>query len=203
VKTRLARAIGDEAAAALYARLARHIVERCTWPARYCTAIWYDPPGAGGAVRAWLGRLEVAAFLPQRGRGLGARLRAGFDTYFRRGARRVVLVGSDCPAVDRGLVTEAFGALRRHEVVLGPSEDGGYYLIGLTGPAPRLFRGVAWSTGAVFHQTLQNARAAGLRVATLAPRRDIDTVEDARVLGWLPPGPAAASALLTRPGQQD
>ena len=190
MKTRLARAIGAETAAALYARLAHHIVERCSWPARYRTAICYDPPGAGRAVRAWLGGLEVAEFLAQRGRGLGARLRAGFDTFFRRGAQRVVLIGSDCPGVDRGVVTEALGALRRHQVVLGPSEDGGYYLIGLTAPAPGLLRGIAWSTGQVFRQTHRNARAAGLRVATLAPRRDIDTVEDARSLNWLPARPS-------------
>ncbi len=188
VKTRLARAIGDQQAAALYARLAHQTVQRTSAPAHYATAIWYDPPRAGRAVRAWLGDLAIAAFHPQRGRGLGERLRAAFDTHFRAGARRVVLVGSDCPELDRADVATALHALRRHDLVLGPAEDGGYYLIGLRAPAPELFQHVAWSTAAVLEQTRRRARQLGLRAATLPARRDIDTLQDAQALGWLPEG---------------
>jgi glycosyltransferase A (GT-A) superfamily protein (DUF2064 family) len=117
-----------------------------------------------------------------------------FGRHFREGASRVVLIGSDCPGVDRLTVQHAFEALAENDVVLGPSEDGGFYLIGLAAPAPGLFRRVAWSTGAVLTQTIRNAERLGLRVGLLPALRDIDTAEDALALGWLP-GPAPGACL--------
>jgi hypothetical protein len=108
----------------------------------------------GIAVRDWLRSLSVAACRAQVSGALGARLAAAFRRHFREGAPRVILIGSDCPAVDAGLVSRAVAGLGEHDLVLGPAHDGGYYLIGLRAPAPQLFRGISWSTGAVVEQTL-------------------------------------------------
>ncbi|HXI20035.1 MAG TPA: TIGR04282 family arsenosugar biosynthesis glycosyltransferase [Gemmatimonadales bacterium] len=184
VKTRLALEIGPEAAADLYRRLGRGIVAR-SGSAGYSTVAWFAPADGGEGVSSWLGGLGVDRFLPQRGAGLGARLAGTFARHFREGAGRVVVVGSDCPDVDEGLVARAFAALGDRDLVLGPTLDGGFYLIGLTARVPGLFRRVAWSTSAVSRRTLENAERLGLRVATLPTLRDIDTVADARALGWL------------------
>jgi rSAM/selenodomain-associated transferase 1 len=185
VKTRLAHEIGAEEAAALYRRLGRAVVSQCTANDRHRTVVWFAPVEGGAAVRSWLNDLGVADFIAQRSGGLGQRLAGTFGRHFRAGARRVVVIGSDCPDVDRSVVQGAFAALEHSDLVLGPSEDGGFYLIGLAAPAPGLFRRVAWSTPAVFDQTARNAQRLGLSVSTLPVLRDIDTVADAQVLGWL------------------
>lgn len=187
VKTRLANEIGPEAAAALYRRLARAVLADNIATGRHRTVVWFAPPEQGDPVRSWLSGLAVGEFIAQHRGGLGQRMMGTFRRHFREGARRVLLIGSDCPGVDRRTARRAFEALGQHDLVLGPSQDGGFYLIGLTAPAPGLFRRVAWSTPAVLAQTVRNAVSLGLRVATLPMLRDIDTVEDALALGWLPP----------------
>jgi len=189
VKTRLARDIGPVPAAELYARLGREVITGTTCRSRYSTAAWYAPAESSEVVQAWLSDLGVAEFLAQPERGLGKRLSTAFSHHFRRGARRVVIIGSDCPGVSRSLVADAFAALGRQDMVLGPAVDGGFYLIGLSAPAPGLFRRVAWSTEVACHQTRRNAGRLGRSVATLPMLRDIDSAADAVALGWLEPAP--------------
>jgi glycosyltransferase A (GT-A) superfamily protein (DUF2064 family) len=93
----------------------------------------------------------------------------------------------DAPAVARERVMEALSALDAADVVIGPAEDGGYYLLALREPRPGLFAGVAWSTRSVRAQTLARAAAASLSVRELAPLRDVDTLEDLRALGMPDP----------------
>jgi uncharacterized protein len=186
VKTRLAREIGPGEAAALYRRLGRAVVAQCGSD-DHRTVVWFAPSEGGAAARSWLSGLGVAEFAAQRSGGLGARLAGTFARHFREGAGRVVVIGSDCPDVDRAVVQRAFQALERHALVLGPSEDGGFYLIGLTAPVPGLFRDVPWSTSAVLEQTVRNAERLGLAATMLPTLRDIDTIEDAIALGWLSP----------------
>ena len=89
-------------------------------------------------------------------------------------------IGSDCPDVTVADVEAAWEALQSHDVVLGPARDGGYWLIGLKEPRPSLFDGIAWGTDAVFAQTFDRCRAAGLVVHQLRQLDDIDTEEDWR-----------------------
>lgn len=186
VKTRLAADIGAVAAAALYLRLGREIVAECAASRDHHTLVWYAPAEAGHAVVSWLRDLGVDEFIAQPRGGLGARMSAAFRTSFGHGASRVLLIGSDCPGVDRALLREAFDALGSADVVLGPTVDGGYYLIGLSAPAPGLFRRVTWSTASVFGQTMANAKRLGLAVAVLRELRDVDTVDDACALDLIP-----------------
>jgi rSAM/selenodomain-associated transferase 1 len=176
VKTRLVPALGAELAADLYRALAEGVLAATAPRVReYERLVFYDPPEAGDEMRGWLpaGRLRR-----QAPGDLGTRMANAFAKTFARGARRVALIGSDVPGLSRVEVGEALAALERVDLVLGPAQDGGYYLVALRGPQPSLFDGIAWGTPQVLDETLSRASAAGLSVAQLARRRDVDTIED-------------------------
>lgn len=192
VKTRLAMELGANQATELYRRLGRQVVQGVVGE-EYETVVWYAPPSDAPLVRAWLDGLGVTRFLLQSGADLGDRLCTAFAKHFREGARRVVIIGSDCPGIDAGLVAQALAALGRHDLVLGPAWDGGYYLIGMKRPHEFLFEGIAWSTSSVAEETATRARAAGLSCHLLLTLRDVDTGADARAAGlpascWRPLG---------------
>lgn len=189
VKTRLARDVGPEAAAALYRRLGRQVVGRVVGP-DYRTVVWFTPRAREAAVRDWLDGLGVAAYSPQAGGNLGTRLAHAFGRSFAAGESAVVIIGTDAPGVNRHIVAAAFRALRANDLVLGPSLDGGYFLIGLSAPQPALFRAIPWSTAAVLRTTTARARELGLSLRLLSPLRDVDRAEDARILGLLREQPA-------------
>ena len=120
---------------------------------------------------------------------LGRRMAACFDGWFRRGAERVVLVGTDCPTLAPEDVHTAFKRLESADVVLGPASDGGYVLIGLSAPRPELFADIDWSSGDVLAQTVGVVRRADLSLSLLPVQCDLDTVEDVRpVFGLLEAG---------------
>lgn len=195
VKTRLAAAIGDEDAAAVYRAMAEGVVAATVPEAGdYERLVFYDPPDAGERMRAWL----PAGRLRRQGAGdVGARMADAFARCFARGAGRVAIVGSDAPGVGSAEAREAFAALAAHDVVLGPARDGGYWLVGLRAPQPALFAGIAWSTASVLDETLARAAAAGLSVARLGLRRDVDTLEDLRA-EWPRVGPTLDPAVRAR-----
>jgi len=178
VKTRLAASIGPQAAAELYRALAEAVLEATTPVAgEYERLVFFDPPEARSALREWLPGVSLRA---QAGGELSARLADAFARAFGRGATRVAIVGSDAPALTRETVLQALDGLTLADVVLGPAEDGGYYLIALRAPHPELVGGIDWSTPAVLQQTLERAAAAGLLVRQLERLRDVDTLEDLR-----------------------
>ncbi len=182
VKTRLAADVGPARAAELYRHLGRHVVA-ATIADTHQTVVWYAPRAGGRLVRAWLDGLDVSRFHPQPGGNLGRRLHAAFARHFSQGAGRVVIIGSDCPDVDRWMIGDALTALDRHDVVLGPAWDGGYYLLGMKAPHDALFQRIPWSTAAVLELTLDRARQLGLGTALLPTLRDVDTAADARAAG--------------------
>jgi hypothetical protein len=178
VKTRLAAAVGDAAAAALYRAMAEQVMEATGPAGGYQRLVCFDPPDAGEEIRAWLGDDE--ALLPQGDGDLGARMAGAFAEAFRRGASRVAIIGTDAPAVSRARVEEALRGQDDQEVVLGPARDGGYYLLALDRPRPALFEGIPWSTAAVLAATTERAEAHGLHIRLLPPEGDVDTLEDVR-----------------------
>jgi rSAM/selenodomain-associated transferase 1 len=146
---------------------------------------------------------EVRAMLPeaievvaQTGDPLGERMASLMRLLLDRGASRVVLIGSDLPALTAAPIHEAFASLERdpEAIVLGPAVDGGYYLIGAT-TVPDLFGGIEWGSARVLDQTRQAAARAGRRVHLLQPAADVDTVED---LVRLPAGVAPRTAQWAR-----
>ena len=178
VKTRLAADLGPEGAAAVYRALAEaEIAGTQPHGGDYDRLFFYAPADAEGEMAAWLAGESVE---PQEGNDLGARMAAAFERAFRRGAERVAIIGSDVPWVTRERVKRAFASLDEGDVVLGPCDDGGYYLLALSRPRPELFDGIAWSTPSVLQATLDRARAHGLRVVMLDPLPDVDTLADIR-----------------------
>jgi rSAM/selenodomain-associated transferase 1 len=152
----------------------------------------------GGATDA-LADLGIAPgqVVEQRGETLGERERGVFADLFRRGARQVVLVGSDIPLLTPTILEDAFAALTDSatQVVLGPASDGGYYLLGLNAPTvPDLFTGVRWSTKYALMDTLRRCEFEERRVTLLPILDDIDEPDDlARLRATLAANPSLAA----------
>jgi len=123
---------------------------------------------------------DAVLWICQQGANLGDRMQAALIQAAKWGFAPLVMVGTDSPNLPLASYRAALETLRcgEAEVVLGPAEDGGFYLIGVSAPSPVLFEGVLWSGPAVCQQTRENAERAGLRVRTIAPWYDIDTPED-------------------------
>lgn len=177
VKTRLTQRLADHVVVALYRSFVLDTlktVARCNQSVR----VFFTPPGARNELQQWLG--DRFDYCDQEGEGLGEKMAAAFETSFAAGYRRAVLIGTDFPDLPSGIVTDALDALRRRDAVIGPANDGGYYLIGLRFDtfSPELFRGITWSTDQVFDSTVARCRDAGLSVHTLPRWRDVDTFED-------------------------
>ncbi len=111
---------------------------------------------------------------PQAVGDLGERMQQYFRASFNLGSTKVLLVGSDSPTLPRSRIDAAFQLLDDCEVVLGPTEDGGYYLIGSTREIPEMFDGIAWSTPQVWSQTVERLRAASVRFRALDVWYDVD-----------------------------
>lgn len=179
VKTRLAQNVGADDASAVYRAMAEHVLRETAARAagEYGRLVRFTPASAREEIERWLPSEPCA---PQAGDDLGERMAHAFAQAFADGTRRVVLIGTDTPALERGHVLQAFQALRTHDLVIGPARDGGYYLVGLAAPRPELFRGIAWSTPSVCAATLARAAAHGLRTHALPELCDVDTLADLR-----------------------
>ncbi|HEY7140437.1 MAG TPA: TIGR04282 family arsenosugar biosynthesis glycosyltransferase [Methylomirabilota bacterium] len=126
--------------------------------------------------------------LPQAGADLGARMEQILSTLLAEGYAGAIAVGTDTPTLPTAYLEQACVALRRDaaDVILGPSEDGGYYLVGLRTPAPELFVSMPWSAATVCAETLARARAGGRRVLVLPRWFDVDRAADLARLGRAP-----------------
>ncbi len=176
-KTRLGRAVGNEAAIVLYKAFLRDLAARFAGAPFDCG--WYvTPPDAWDDISPlvdWDGR-ETKVLLQGEG-DLGERQREFFRGAVDRGEERVVLVASDSPQLSVEVVELAFRELRRHDLVFGPTYDGGYYLIGMRGFRD-VFRGVAMSIGTELGKIVAAAELAGLSVGWVETTFDVDEVED-------------------------
>jgi len=114
----------------------------------------------------------------QSGDDLGLRMMNAFSQAFSNGYTRVIIIGSDCFELTSGLLSEAFDQLKNHDFVIGPANDGGYYLLGMNSHHPFLFENKAWSTPSVFNQTVDQINDLGKTVHILPRLSDIDTIDD-------------------------
>lgn len=178
-KSRLIQSLGARDARGLREALLRDTLDRLA-DIEWDKAVLYTPQGAESEVRALIP--FAAAMLPQHGRTLGDRMDAGIRDLLSSGFDGVVLVGSDLPTLPPAHVTEALDRLARSPdgVVLGPAEDGGYYLIGLTRPHAALFSDIPWGTAQALSWTLRAARSLGVPVALLPSWYDVDSDADLR-----------------------
>lgn len=181
-KRRLARSVGAAAAARIQARLTRHTLAVACSLARQLgleVVLAVDGLGPRAACR-WGAALGANRCLLQGQGGLGLRMHRQFLRAAAEGARRVVVIGSDLPWLEGGDLAAAFEALNRRSAVLGPANDGGYWLLGLRRPDPWLLGGMAWGSAQVLEQTLAVMAQRGLEPALLTRRGDLDREEDLR-----------------------
>lgn len=177
VKTRLCPPLSLADAAELYRRFLLDKIEQITSLRTASPAIAYTPTEA----RAFFEEVAPGFVLvPQRGADLGERLANSLGEFLDRGHRGALAIDSDTPTLPLGFLQEALDLVTTPgiDVVLGPTEDGGYYLIGLRRLHRELFEAMAWSTSQVLPETIRRADAKGLRVACLPPWYDIDTPDD-------------------------
>jgi uncharacterized protein len=184
VKTRLLAEVSAEVAAALHAaciadtlRMARRL--------RGCDVLLFAAGGEShfrGLLEEMGMRSRVRVFR-QRGEELGERLENAFRNGFRMGYREVVVIGTDTPWMGTARLVAAFAALREGDLVIGPAEDGGYYLLGMKRMVPGIFRGIPWSTERVLELTMGVARGLKLRTKLLRKDFDLDRPEDLRRAG--------------------
>lgn len=176
VKTRLAAAVGDEAACEIYRGFTDVTVRRFSGRG-YDTRIDYSPSGRAGK-DYFSRRYAGVANVPQRGGDLGARMHNAFVAAFKEGYESVCIIGTDSPDLPAGYVSRGFRLLEKRDAVFGPSEDGGYYLIGLSKPAPTLFKKMEWSCATVMEETVRRARDLKMSFSTLPVWKDVDCAED-------------------------
>jgi len=177
VKTRLIPLLGADAAAGLYTELVHDCLEK-TVSAGLCPVdVWCNPTTDHHFFQQCRDRYRIDLYQQAQG-NLGQRMSTAIQSTLQT-AGYVVLVGADCPSLTAADIDAGFNALKNGaDVVLGPAEDGGYYLIGMSAHHSQLFEGVPWSTREVFPTTVARLQTLGLNLYTLPIRRDIDTADD-------------------------
>jgi uncharacterized protein len=197
VKTRLLVAVPAEVAASLHEACIADTL-RLVRKMRGCDVFVF---AAGGT--SYFRRLAkkpegglLAHVLPQRGADLGARMENAFRKCFALGYREVVVIGTDTPWMGVERLRCAFAELRTNDVVIGPAEDGGYYLLGMRKMVMEIFRGIPWSTERVLNLTLKEIAGLKLRKRLLRRDFDLDRPEDLkRAAGMLKRRPRVAPEL--------
>jgi hypothetical protein len=180
VKTRLAAEIGERRALRLY----RVMTARALGAVREAgleATIWFTPPDASAEMSFWLG--EDWELRPQASGDLGARLAAAAEAVMP--GRGWMAIGADCPGLNADVLLAAGEIVAGGAIALGPTIDGGYYLIGGQTPLPDLFTAIPWSTSRVLAETRERLARAGAMVRELPALRDVDTAADARAEGLL------------------
>ena len=181
VKSRLAKDLGEERATELYRCFIEDLLERLS-RGTYRFQMAFYPAGKEREIKEMFG--NELSYTPQAGEDLGERMKNAFNLCFLEGSQSAVVIGSDCPDLPAWIIEEAFFSLDDHDVVIGPSVDGGYYLIGFRKETfnPDAFAGPTWGTANVFRQTMTNLQETGALVYVLPVWQDIDRPEDIAIL---------------------
>ncbi|WKN44116.1 TIGR04282 family arsenosugar biosynthesis glycosyltransferase [Tunicatimonas pelagia] len=172
-KTRLAADVGDEPALEVYRELLAH-TQRVTLPLSQDKIVYYTPHIVTDD--QWENDHFQKAL--QAEGDLGERMRLATAQGFNQGYSRICIIGTDCLDLTTKHLTEAFATLHEHDVVLGPSQDGGYYLLGMNQLYSSLFFDKAWSTESVADDTRQDVQEQKLSLKELPTLNDIDTIDD-------------------------
>jgi rSAM/selenodomain-associated transferase 1 len=176
VKTRLAEHLGDDKSLALYKALLKdtlNLVRRVEVDKKILAyeSFHEDPK----FLRNIAGDFS---FYNQEGHDLGERMHNAFGRTKKLGALKSIIVGSDAPTLPPSFIKEAFNKLDKFDIVIGPTNDGGYYLVGLKDPCIELFQDVVWSSDTVLDTTVSNAERLGKSIDILNSWYDIDTIDD-------------------------
>ena len=170
VKTRLAKTIGNEAAIEVYSELVK-LTEEATQHIVIDKHIYFSD---AIIENKWPNTFKTV----QQGKDLGERMQNAFKTGFEKGYERIVLIGSDLPDISTEIIQDGLHTLKTSNVVFGPAEDGGYYLIGLTKMHGFIFKNKPWSEPNLLEETLKELSSKNVEYSTLITLNDIDTLED-------------------------
>lgn len=173
VKSRLAAETGEDLALEVYLELLSHSREIAMTSGFDC---YLFHTGDHPSLEAWPS--PPFDLFTQEGKDLGERMKNGFRLAFNHGAKKAVIIGTDCYELTPGILKTAFRALNDHDLVVGPATDGGYYLLGMTRLHEQLFTGKKWGTSSVLEDTLSDAGRLNLQLKKLIPLNDIDTLQD-------------------------
>lgn len=171
VKKRLAKKIGEKPALDIYLFLLEHTA-RITKNLPFDKQVWYSEEIEKDDF--WEGSIYDKKL--QTGGGLGERMENAFRQGFAAGAKHIIIIGSDLFEISQKDLEKAFSALERAAYVIGPAEDGGYYLLGMKSLNSALFKEKSWGTATVFEETLKNIE--NQHITILERRNDIDVFED-------------------------
>ena len=171
VKTRLAKAIGDQAALTIYKLLLKH-TSTVLHELSFDKVVYYSEKIENNDF--WKASLFEKKL--QKGADLGERMQQAFETAFDRGYKKVLIIGSDLFDLKPTHITTAFEALETYDITIGPSLDGGYYLLGMKELHPAVFKNKKWGTDSVLENTLQDLKQQNVKL--LEALNDIDTFED-------------------------
>ncbi len=174
VKTRLQTRYTPQQAAEVYRAFIQDSLESAQGLSVDRWILAYTPSDAESQIRSIAG--PKWDLLPQTGSDLGERMRHAALQSFAQDATRVVILGTDLPSLPPSYVEEALELLRENEIVLGPTVDGGYYLVGLSNPHESIFQGINWGTEKVFSQTLELTKR--LSLGLIPVWYDVDTPDD-------------------------
>ena len=178
-KTRLAATVGDDEALRIYKELLKHTRQIATnIPVnRYLFYAFFIDKNDDWSNDGFQKFLQIDG-------GLGDKMKDGFQKVFADGNQKVIIIGSDCASLTPEIVLDAFQQLDNHDFVIGPADDGGYYLLGMNSFEPTVFDHVTWSTETVLSQTIANIKALNKNHALLTVLSDIDYEEDWKKHGW-------------------
>lgn len=175
-KTRLVPPFTFKEAANLYQALFLDTIDLVASIEAVDMAVGVTPPAAISYFQRITSRQTNV--LPVEGEDIGACLHAVTAELFTHGYQKVLAINSDGPSLPAEYLTRAIGLLENHDVIFGPNDDGGYYLVGLLQPQPRLFQEISWSTQQVFKQSLTRSAELGLLPGNLPSWYDVDTARD-------------------------
>ncbi|MBU3821037.1 TIGR04282 family arsenosugar biosynthesis glycosyltransferase [Flavobacteriaceae bacterium XHP0103] len=172
-KTRLAKTIGNKAALEVYKHLLQH-TSTVTEQIQADKFVFYSESIRKNDI--WDDIIFRKKF--QQGNDLGDKMKQAFNELFQSGYEKVVIIGSDLFDLEVGHINNAFDALDTTQCVLGPAQDGGYYLLGLTKMLPFIFENKSWSTSKLWTETLNDLKENSVAFTTLEILNDIDTFDD-------------------------
>jgi rSAM/selenodomain-associated transferase 1 len=180
VKTRLSENASPGTALDLYKCFAMDVLHTAQ-ETKIEITIFFHPPESESLISQWIG--GQYDFYPQKGKDLGLRMADAFARTFSAGYHRAILIGTDCPEMSSDILKEAFEGIQNTGCVIGPSKDGGYYLIGFSTDAftDHPFHEMVWGTEKVCQQTLERCSQKNINPHILPELNDIDTWDDLRL----------------------
>ncbi len=180
VKTRLAARIGDDPALQIYKQLLRHTFHVLNHAGAEIFLFLTEKDEKGGLPF----KMPKSQIFYQSGEGLGMRMRNAFEQVFQLGFGPAIIIGTDNIEIRPEHLSRAFDVLQSSDTVIGPSNDGGYYLLGMNSFQAQLFQDISWSSSVVLEQSIEKIVNSGLSYRLLPELVDIDEYEDLQASGW-------------------